>query len=84
MDLDKPWTEFTMESEFDHYGMCRMACAYNELRKELTEIKKLLKEGFDLIDDGMPLIHESMQYEWIGVESWRGRVEELELEEVTE
>lgn len=47
--------------------------------ERVNKLEKLLKKGFDLIDDGMPLIHEDMQHAWIGVESWRDRVEELEL-----
>lgn len=39
-DLNRQWTKFALEAEYDGFGMNRIVNAHNKLRAELEELKR--------------------------------------------
>ena len=39
-DLNRQWTKFALEAEYDVYGMARIVDAHNKLRAELEGLKR--------------------------------------------
>lgn len=39
-DLNRQWTQFALEAEYDAFGMARIVAAHNKLRAELEELKR--------------------------------------------
>lgn len=42
MDMNREWTEFSLDAEVEHYGTGRIAKAHNELRVEVLKLREAL------------------------------------------
>ena len=51
MDLDRKWTQFSVDAEIDYYGSARIVGSHNELRAEVKRLReKVLLLESALID----------------------------------